>query len=401
VSEAISLTPHAVKLLETDYPSFRKECGDGFIAVMVEGAEITGTLVISDQSAEDSSNLALSLNGSYGPASFTTTLTDTLKQATSSHRFTLNYIQSGGAGGVVATDQNGLLQAISGLAASAQAAPLPLSVIVRDYRSLPNWPKKVKYFSTTADQLTQIMDLYWQADAIFTQAMDAKQSLAETGQFRYMKGFNFTAQSLEALIDQIKDVRSTLTVAATECYNNHGCTLPSIDSKAIYSLAVQLPLPWPPQTPSARDLTRILDEMTNVAASFNNEKTQRVLAVRNIHSPNCFQENHQVTQAFEHDGFPGNIQSRLDQFRAEIDALPARLREDSVNYYGRDIALRRCSASGTSPDCKLTQADFDSMVSLIPLSGLHVVSDFDSHIDEYGPCPGGITQTRYLQIGVQ
>jgi hypothetical protein len=401
VSRAIALTEHARNLARTDISTFRSECGDGFIAVLAEGAVLTGTIEIEDQNTEVSSNTAASLNGTYGVAAFSAKMTDVMSQTSRSSRFSFNYVESGGSGMAVATDQTGLINALSHLAVTAVSSPFPLYVIVRDYSSLPNWPQNIAPPHLTADTLSQLMELYWQVDALFAQATDAKQSLATPEQQRYLVGFNFTPASLNQLLDDIKDMRTKLSSQAVECYNKHPCETPHLSPRDIYALAVKLPLPWPPQTPAARSFSDEITAMKQFAYEFNSKKLIRVFNVRGIHDPTCYQQNHIVTQQFEAEGFPRNIQNGLDQFRPFMSALPPRLRDDAVAYYGRDVALRRCVDSPADADCALTAADFDAMGAAIPLSGLSLQTNFYPTIDEFGRCPGDTNTTPYLRIGVQ
>jgi hypothetical protein len=402
ISQSISLTPHALELLHKDLSAFRKECGDGFIAVLVEGAELTGSITIQEQSSDSASTTAASLNGTYGPASFDIKMTDAMKQSANSSTFSFSYVESGGSGQVVPTDQAGLTQALSHLPQVAQSAPEPLYVMVRDYSTLPNWPHHGPPLHADADSLSQIMELYWRINAVYQQAIDAEQSPKDAMHLRYMMGFDSSTESLDNLIDKIRQVRVQLSSAAIECYEQHSCQTPNASAKDIYALAVQLPLPVPAQTPAAINYFAQFQSIVGLINNFTTLKLQRVRSVSNIHDPTCYQENHKVTQQFEQEGFPGNIQGPLTQFAALETNLPAQLRQDAVEYYGHEVALRRCADSPTSADCEITLADFQSMGNAIPLHlGFSLHTNFYPTIDEYGKCPGGIMTTPTLTMTLQ
>src|ERR1051325_10513976 len=166
VSQGIQLTQRAVALLRRNPNQFRRRCGDGFIAVVIQGAELFGTIAAKDTSQDDSSNLAASSRIDAFGQNVSGSLADVLRTAGSNHTLTIDFTLGGGAGTPSPTDSNGLLAAVHSLSDAASRAPLNFAIIVRDYKTLPNWPTGVHVVPPRPDPLDQIMTMYWRVDTL-------------------------------------------------------------------------------------------------------------------------------------------------------------------------------------------------------------------------------------------
>jgi len=403
VSRGVQLTKDALSVLKSDPKKFRLQCGDGFIAVLIQGAEIIGTVSVLERNQSDSMNLQTSMNADLFGSGASGSLDETLKRITNGRSFKLDYLQTGGSGDPVATDQEHLITAVQGLAKSAQSAPYTFQVIVRDYKTLPNWPTDTSPFSTPT-MLDRLLSTYWRLDALLQQATDAQ--LPHIGApMRYMEGFNWTPESLRALTDSIKSRRSETAKQAIECFNTQTCNPPTTTAIDMYGLAIQLPLPWIPQTPNAADFWSRSNAFGATIQNFNTRKAQLADALSQAFKlgdkdvdPTCYHRNHALTQSFETTGYPKNISDPINNFSNYLPNLPALLRDDAVDYYARQPTLRRCQESATDVDCELKEADFSKIATFIKLRGLKLITNFDPvHSHEYGECKGGgAGKTAYI-----
>jgi hypothetical protein len=400
-SGGIRLTDDALKLLNKhDYETFHRECGEAFIAVLIQGAELTATITVHDLDEADSSNIQLTAHVDAFGAGVSTTLENTLKNTSSGHAFTMDFMQSGGSGAVNPTDEASVLAAVKALPDLAKKAPYTFHVIVRDYHSLPNWPKNIPPFGQ-ADSLTQLMTTYWRLDALMRQA-DAAQTFtdfrtnpaAALREVEYLLGFNNTDRStLRALYDLMSARRSILAQQAVKCYEDQTkCNVPFPSSIDLYKLAVKLPLPLG-LTPATRDYLSNLHSSAIVINSFNQAKYnlyQTAVQTMNTNGGTCYDRDHYITQTFEASGYPANVAGPLKAFSDFQDALPQRLKDEAIDYYVRQPAKFRCQQSPFDPDCKLTESDFQTIGDSIVVSGAKITTNFDpDQSDRYGHCPGG------------
>jgi hypothetical protein len=412
-SGGIELTKAALKLARQNFEKFHKECGDGFIAVLIQGAELTGTISIQDWNQADSSTLQGAAHADAFGANVSATLDSLIKSTTSGHGFSLDFMQVGGSGTTSPTDADSLVAAVKALPSAAKSAPFIFHVIVRDYRTLSNWPTNVSPFQE-ADQLSRIMTTYWRLDALLNQAHAAQQPYQQPHQFiwspvaavkppqpvpdpNYLLGFNHqTIQTIRALYDSMNTARLALAQQAQECYRDSSkCKDPIVSPVDLYKLAVQLPLKSG-QTPTTVDYLNTMASIGALIANFNSTKLSlyNYATVRfGTTGGTCYDRDHFITQMLEAGGYPTNISGPLSAFSAFQVSLPQRLKNEAIDYYVREPAHSRCSVSPLDPDCKLTEADFAKIGEVVALSGTPITTNFDANNTyRYGPCTGNFAR---------
>ena len=413
-SGGIELTKAALKLATQNFDKFHKECGDGFIAVLVQGAEITGTISIQDWNQADSSALQVTAHADAFGANVSATLDNLIKNTTSGHSFSLDFMQVGGSGSTSPTDADSLIAAVKALPSAAKSAPFTFHVIVRDYRTLPNWPTNVPPFQE-ADQLSRIMTTYWRLDALLNQAHAAQQPYQyvwtpnvwspdvagkpfhPVPDQSYLLGFNHqTIQTIRVLYDSMNAARLALAQQAQECYRDSTkCKDPIISPVDLYKLAVQLPLKSG-QTPTTVEYFNTMASIFALINNFNNTKFQLYngATVRfGTTGGTCYERDHSITQAFEAWGYPKNISDPLSAFSAFQASLPLRLKNEAIDYYVREPAHSRCGVSPLDPDCKLTEADFAKIGEVVVLGGTPITTNFDANNTyRYGSCTGNFAR---------
>lgn len=413
-SGGIQLTKAALKLATQNFEKFHKECGDGFIAVLIQGAELTGTISVQDWNQADSSTLQGTAHADAFGANVSATLDNLIKSTTSGHSFSLDFMQVGGSGTTSPTDADSLIAAVKALPSVAKSAPFTFHVIVRDYRTLPNWPTNVPPFQE-ADQLSRIMTTYWRLDALLNQAHAAQQPFVNMWtpnvwtpvvpgkpfqplpDPNYLLGFNHqTIQTIRTLYDSMNAPRLALARQAQECYRDSTkCKDPILSPSDLYKLAVQLPLKYG-QTPTTVDYLNTLASINALIVNFNNAKLNlyNYATVRfGTTNGTCYDRDHFVTQSFEAGGYPKNISDPLSAFSAFQASLPLRLKNEAIDYYVREPAHSRCSISPLDPDCKLTEADFANIGQVVALSGTPITTNFDANgTYRYGPCTGNFAR---------
>jgi hypothetical protein len=416
VSSGIQLSRRAVNLASKDIAGFRKECGDGFIAVLIQGAELIGTLTVKDASNVDSSSFNFSGGVSAMGGNVNATVDSAIKAASSNHQTTLDYIQSGGAGGAAATDEASLIKAIQDLPAAASAAPFAFRVIVRDYRTLPNWPINSRPFAQP-DALDRIMEAYWRIDSLMNEAEDAQQAPANMGGWGMPRGAGNpmyfwvlaptpkvqTVATVRTLYDSLSAKRQALATQALSCYQNGNCGPPAVSPRDMYALAVQLPMPYSAGSKAISGYLESMALLGNLVNGFNIEK--RALYGTSITGfgtdGNCYYRDHFITQTFEHQGYPANIQNALNAVSNQLAAFPAAFREDVVDFYARQPAHLRCLQDPTDADCALIESDFQAIGNSAPVISLSLHTNFSpDQTYRYGSCPGSIDTTAYLSAFV-
>ena len=160
---------------------------------------------------------------SYSGASISGSLGTVIKNLSSNHQATLDYTQSGGNGTPVATDETTLVAAATALSSSITAATYGLTIIVRDYQSLPNWPTTARPFSVPTP-LDNLMAAYWRLNAIIATDEDAE-TFNPYQPSRYAYGWNTTYGStpqdivagLKTLHGQLTSMRDTLANQIKDC----------------------------------------------------------------------------------------------------------------------------------------------------------------------------------------
>ena len=255
-SGAIQLSPRALYLLSHPemIDTFNKECGDGFIAVLIQGGELIGTITIQDFKQADASSLNLAVSADLYGQQAEGTVDNAVTSAMQGHTFTADIMETGGSGNTTPIKQDALLVAIAALPTAAQKAPIPFTVVVRSYQTLSNWPQ-ISLPTLTSNPLNDIMSMYWRLDALIQEAGSTAKWACPLWQAGWpcipnlqstpmYFGINGSPQLFTSLAIDANKKRTMLAQQAQDCVKNNICNPPQVTEKNFYALAVQLLLPW-------------------------------------------------------------------------------------------------------------------------------------------------------------
>lgn len=404
--EGIRLKRHYRQLLaksnlsQADIDNFKRACGDGYIASIISGAELTGALTIQDVGSEDNatSNVSLDVSGLVGEVKGA--VDKTISTTTKDHHFSLNYIESGGSGGSAPVDEQTLLKAVGDLPQQASKSPNPFRVVVRDYRDLQDFPPNVLFETPTP--LDKVLNAYWRLDAVIQLANDALSPGVAAGsgspEFFWIPG-GPSVQSVRELRDEMMSTRNTLMRQATECSNLGKCDEPVVSAKDIYKFAVRMPLPKSAKLSSTMGFEQRLNALQSMVASFNNEKRYLYSSYSSwmpVTRGNCYARDLVVTKKFEAEGYPGSVQARIDAVARFLTTFSDDLVADTLEFYVRGPASKHCELSPQDTDCNLHEDDFKRIGDLVPRVSLRVSTNFNPDQTYRFECPGSIPKMKLL-----
>jgi hypothetical protein len=136
----IDLTLHYRDLARRDRVAFEQECGDGFVAALYSGAELTAMLSFDESSTTKRTEIEAAMSGSgWGFSAESKAMTE-MKTAASSKKLRVTFYQTGGSGSPIPTTQEGFVGAIEHLPMLAAKDPYNYRILVQSYRSLPGYP---------------------------------------------------------------------------------------------------------------------------------------------------------------------------------------------------------------------------------------------------------------------
>jgi len=403
ISRAVRLNEDAVALAKTDPLKFKKACGDGFVAVLISGGELVGTVTITDTTQANSNTSSLAAGVQAYGSSVSGTIDNIVKTATQGHTAVITFDQSGGSGVTTPTDEATMIQAVQQLPSKAAVAPFAFRVVVRDYATLANWPGGSSF--SQPSKLDNLMAAYWKLRTLMTTAQDAENPQTDPSKPpHFVFGMdNYAAPDFATSIAKVKPVFDAITAAQRaltaqiEACVDHpeACPDPVVTPLDIYALAIRLPLPWA-GTDSPADIAaqQPFVAFANRVTAFNQSRWSRLTWAAQHYGTdgNCYYRDHYVTQAFEAENYVTVMQAAIADGSAAIRQGPANYREDLINYYVVQPSQGACVERADSPYCIATPA-INGLESKVPLKGFHLVTNFSGdNIDKlhrWGSCPNG------------
>jgi len=139
-NKTISLTPYYRNLAARNYPEFERQCGEAFVSAIFSGAELNAVLSFDEQSSNERETIEASMKGSGWGFEAEGSASSTMESYASSSSLRISYYQTGGKGNPIPTDQQGFIDAINSLPRLADEAGYNYRIMIRSYKSLPNYP---------------------------------------------------------------------------------------------------------------------------------------------------------------------------------------------------------------------------------------------------------------------
>jgi hypothetical protein len=139
----IDLAPHYRDLARRDRLAFEQECGDGFVAALYSGAELTAVLSFSETSTTERTAIETAMRGSGWGFSAAGAANRRMENAAKAGKLRVTFYQTGGSGSPIPTTQAGFVSAIERLPAVAAQDPYYYHIQVLSYQALPGYPSGV------------------------------------------------------------------------------------------------------------------------------------------------------------------------------------------------------------------------------------------------------------------
>lgn len=231
--DKVSLHPDFAKMASEDINEFRRQCGQGFIAVIHSGAKINATLQFLNTSLTEHEKITATVSGGGGGGSFSASLTKLMDSYETSEKLTVSYLGLGGAQDTIPLTKDGIIKAAETLPAQSRAAPRPFTMIVQRYEDLPNWPQVI--IPAKISDVEILARAYWR---LFTLRQYAEEAIFEGGWILKLDTTRQDVLELEASIQQSMD---TLREKLWECASNDQCDASSWADWNDYEIRSKLP----------------------------------------------------------------------------------------------------------------------------------------------------------------
>jgi hypothetical protein len=136
----VDLTPHYRDVARRNRVAFEQECGDGFVAAVHSGAELTAMLSFTETSTTTRTDIEAAMSGSGFGFTAEGRASSTMQKAASAGTLHVTFFQTGGSGSPIPTNQAGFVSAIERLPTLAARNPYNYQITVQSYQSLPGYP---------------------------------------------------------------------------------------------------------------------------------------------------------------------------------------------------------------------------------------------------------------------
>ncbi|MFM0174746.1 hypothetical protein PQR33_36075 [Paraburkholderia sediminicola] len=233
---SIRLQDWAVQLAASDPINFQKTCGDSFVSTVRSGTGIQGTYSIATHSDAEKQSLAVSMGGSYGPFSGSASATNEISSLETESRVNIKYIQLGGDGTAIATDDKSFQTLIQGLGTAGNGASFEIGLT--KYSALENFPSP----QPGTSDLLEMSNQYFRLDDLDRQ-IDNILLNSQSGPDAVLYDHKLTPATVGNTQDQIKQDKIALKSALLACASNAAtCKYPANVSHGDYVYRSQIPL---------------------------------------------------------------------------------------------------------------------------------------------------------------
>jgi hypothetical protein len=246
---AIHLKKEAQDWLDGDPEKFRLLCGDSYVAVVFEGAELLGLIESDLRSWDERESLSTSLHAGIAGSSISTDAERALKQAASHSRLTIHITGEGGLGEKIQTDEAGLNAALKNLGEVAAKHPHRYSLVVRSYRTISTDRKLAELFNkdpATARDIDLLVEHYQKYRTLFNDMQDVDahwQLYAWTREWEV--NVAKPAVSRQVFATKVDLARSRLTQLGDQlqkCRAGGSCAIPDEAMAPDYDVRVFMPV---------------------------------------------------------------------------------------------------------------------------------------------------------------
>lgn len=246
----IALTPTFRSLASRDYPEFERQCGEAFVSAIYSGSELNAVLSFEEQSSSSRETIEASMKGSGWGFEAEGSASQTMQNYSSSSKLRISYFQTGGKGNPIPTDQQGFVEAINRLPQLAAESPYNYRIMVRSYKSLPDFPGKSEEPGSIFRE--QLAISYGRLLSIHDEITEIVEDL-EADSLGWIFGPQMDKAKLKTLQDELKMKLRKQRELARRCAfidedeetgEEEPCSLPAdLNSQYDYAYQILLPLP--------------------------------------------------------------------------------------------------------------------------------------------------------------
>lgn len=240
-SSTVHLQDWAVTLAASDPAEFQKTCGDAFVSTIRKGSGIQGIYTINTHSDAEKTTIAASIGGSYGPYSGNGAAKSLVSSLETDSRVNLHYIQLGGSGTPIATDEKtfeSLIQSMGKASTPATAVPFEIGLI--KYSSLHGFSSP----SPATVDLEEMAGQYFRLDDLDRKIDGMLLNVGSTPAETLLFDHNLSTAALKDIQDSIKADKKTIREALELCAGRpSSCVYPPALTRGDYGYRSKLPLP--------------------------------------------------------------------------------------------------------------------------------------------------------------
>ena len=267
-NKTISLTPYYRNLAARNYPDFERQCGEAFVSAIFSGAELNAVLSFDEQSSSERETIEASMKGSGWGFEAEGAASSTMESYASSSSLRISYYQTGGKGNPIPTDQQGFIDAINSLPRLADEAGYNYRIMIRSYKSLPNYPgRSEESGSVFREQLSlsygRLLTIHDEITGILE---DFKE---DDGSWVFITTAEDNDEMLRTLQDELKDklrahrdlARQCAFIEDDEISEETPCELPQdLNTMNDYVYRIQLPLHETATEASEQDTAQLISD---------------------------------------------------------------------------------------------------------------------------------------------
>ena len=235
-SGSVRLTEAARALAKNNPATFRRQCGDSYVASIFSGARLYAVITYATRSQSERRKISAEISASGWGASADASANSASSKASVSSDQSIRVFQSGGRGGVIEVDKAGIAKMLQQLPESAASAGKITRLSVIPYQQLPDWPGGE--MAPSAAELEQVVDLWGAYRTLYN---DIQVALDEPGLFELTASTSYP--KLEELQDAVLQIVRDLEAVAAACAADEASCV--IDENAVpdpYYYAIRLPL---------------------------------------------------------------------------------------------------------------------------------------------------------------
>jgi hypothetical protein len=154
------LLPQYQDMAANNPAQFRRECGDAFVTALYFGGSIDALMVITGDSASDSSSFSATMEGNYSLLDLEAKFNTAVQHLSSHSTLEINYAQVGGVGVPVAVKPEELIANVKALTKNLVGASVQTNYAISPYTRLVGFPNAAET-NPTVRRLAAQYDRLW------------------------------------------------------------------------------------------------------------------------------------------------------------------------------------------------------------------------------------------------